>query len=394
MYWLGGFLVIVFVIPNATNFKERRAFSDRLRIENAMTAYDIRSIADSVIVVPGSYYKRGKFATLFLGEKQRDLWTTPVKVKVFDYEETKGGLEPLEFGGGQQTISIKMEDKEGKKWALRSVNKDQKYVLSKFMRLTFMRYLFRDQLASANPYGQLVVPVMSEAIGIHYTQPQLVFVPYDERYGEFNQRMAGRLAYLEENLNSSWKKRERFGEPDDIVNTEEMMEMQQEERIPIDTLLYLKSRLFDMLVSDWDRHEGNWEWALSDNESGKVFEPIPKDRDNVFYQFDEGLLSHVTLLFTDKLQSFRKDFGSVAGLMHQSLDLDRRMLKYADKADYERMAGEIQEALTDEVISTAFSRYPPNVPDNVVAEHKDILKTRLKALPQVAVKFHDLVKKK
>jgi hypothetical protein len=394
MYWIGGILVVVFVLPNTTNFKERRAFSDKRRLETAMTMYHVDKINDSVTVKAGEYYRRRKFSSIFLGQKQRKLWTTPVDVRVFRYDEMKGGLKPVEFGGGQQTISIKLEDNQQRKWALRSVNKDQKSVLPGVLRITFMRFLTRDQLASANPYGQLVLPVLANAIGIHHTTPELVFVPYEEKRKEFNQRMAGRLAYLEENLNSSWKNRQRFGSPKDIVNTDEMREMQKKEPIPIDTMLYLKTRLFDMLISDWDRHSGNWEWALTTENGQKVFEPIPKDRDNAFYQFDEGLLSHFTLIFAPKLQSFRKKFGNVSGLMHQSRDMDLEILSKVKRNDFSLAAEQIQKALTEEVIAKGFEQYPSAIRNLVATEHAEILKVRLEQLPEVALRFHELTRDK
>lgn len=386
--------MVVFIIPNTTNFKERRGFSDRLRLSEAMEIYNATSISDSVTVVPGSYYKRNKVGALFLGQKQRALWTTPVTVKVFDYDEFRGGLKPLEIGGGQQTISIKLEDPQKRKWSLRSVNKDQKSALPGFFRITFMRFLVRDQLASANPYGHLAIPVLANAVGIHHTSPELVFVPYDERHGDFNRRMAGRLAYLEEDLNSSWKNRERFGSPKDIVNTDEMLEMQKEKPIPLDTLLYLTTRLFDMLISDWDRHEGNWEWALTKNDDGKIFEPIPKDRDNAFYQFDEGLVSHFALLFTSKLQSFRREFGKIDGLMVQSRELDKNILMSVEKKAFLDAAAHIQQTLGDDVITKAFQKYPPPAYRKAGPTHEEILKARLKQLPEVASQFHDLLHSK
>jgi hypothetical protein len=390
MYWIGGLIVLVFVIPNTTNFKERRAFSDEVRLDKALRMYSVESLNDSVTVAAGEYYKRSKFSALFLGEKQRRIWVAPVPAKVFDYKESKGGLKPVEFGGGQQTISIKLKDKDERTWALRSVNKDQQSVLPRFLQFTFLRFLARDQLASANPYGQLALPVLAEKIGLHHTTPELVFVPYDKSQGKFNERMAGRLSYLEESVSSSWKKRQRFGSPQDIVNTAEMLQLHAKEKIPIDTLLYLKTRLFDMLVSDWDRHEGNWEWALTKENGNKVFEPIPKDRDNAFYQFDEGLVSHIILLFSPKFQSFRKEYQNVAGLMQQSKSLDRQILSTVSRKQFESTAEEIRVALTDEIIIQAFHRYPREVYKLAGHEHTEILKARLEKLPRVATRFYEL----
>ena len=391
MYWIGGLLILTLVVPNTTNFKERNAFSDERRLEEAMELYRADKVADSVTVVPGDYYDRGKLFTFFLGEKQRKLWSTPVKVKVFDYEETKGGLKPYDTGGGNQTISLRLKDDKGRKWALRSVNKDQKGALPSVLKPTFLRFMFRDQASAMNPYGHLVVPVLADAIGIYHNSPQLVFVPYNEKYGAYNELMAGRLAYLEEHLNSSWKNSKRFGSPADIVDTEEMMEMQQYGTIPIDTALYLKTRLFDMLISDWDRHPGQWEWALNQKGEKKYFEPIPKDRDIAFYHFNEGILSHITLLFNNKFQSFHKDYGKVSGLIKQSEEQDKGLLSRVPAALFTSTAREIQQDLTPEIIEKAFRQYPDNIYEMKGSEHEEILKARLEKLPEVAVRFHELL---
>lgn len=393
MYLIGGLLLLTLILPNTTNFKERKAFSDERRLKEALELYNEADVADSVVVIPGEYYNRGEFFTFFLGEKQRELWETPVKVKVFDYSEAKGGLEPYEEGGGNQTISIRLKDEEDRKWVLRSVDKDQKSALPKILRPSFLRFMFRDQVAAMNPYGHLVVPVLADAIGIHHSNPQLVLVPYDQEQGTYNERMAGRLAYLEEHLNSSWKKRERFGSPKDIVNTEEMLEMQEEETIPFDTTLYLKTRLFDMLISDWDRHPGQWEWALTKEKREKIFEPIPKDRDIAFYKFNEGLLSKIVLLFNNKLQSYQKDFGKVSGLMKQSRELDQMILQGVPMSEFGKVSQEIQQELTYEVIQEAFRQYPNPIYEKAGQQHEAILKARLEQLPDAATAFFHLLQK-
>ena len=393
-YFLGGLIVLTLVIPNTTNFKERRAFSDDVRLEEAMEMYRAEELGDSVTLVPGEYYDRGKFVTFFLGDKNRDMWTTPVTAEVFDYEEAKGGLEPVDIGGSNQTISIDLADSTGREWELRSMNKDQKGSLPKVFRPTFLRFMFRDQVAALNPYAALVVPVLSEAIDIHHVEPKLYFVPYNEEHGKYNERMAGRLAYLEADLDSSWEGAEEYGEPEEVVEYEEMMEIRKNDEVPIDEDLYLKSRLFDMLISDWDRHEGQWEWALVERDGEEIFEPIPVDRDNAFYTFDDGVLSHLTLLLNNKFQSFRKDYGKISGLMKQSAKQDVMILADVPLDGFVETAREIQEELTEEVIHEAFMQYPEEVYEMRGEEHEEILKVRLEKLPEAAAEFFHLIQKK
>src|SRR4051812_22505671 len=57
----------------------------------------------TVVVVAGkSYAKSGVYRWLF-GNTYRDLWTTPIRVPVFDWHGFAGGLRPTKAGGGLQT---------------------------------------------------------------------------------------------------------------------------------------------------------------------------------------------------------------------------------------------------------------------------------------------------
>lgn len=385
---------MVFVLPNTINFRERDAFSDAKRLEWALENYPISTVADTVMVVPGEWYDRGKTHHLIFGEKYRDLWQTPVPVAVFKWDEAKGGLKPESIGGNQQTIGLDLKDADGKEWALRSVNKDQSKALPKVLRPSIFRFMFRDQVAALNPFGALVVPVLSEAVNVMHTNPKLVFVPYDESKGEYNRRMAGRLALLEEDADGSWAGAEVFGNPEKVEDTEDMLEMAKEENIPVDTLLYARSRLLDILISDWDRHEGQWSWVLLEEDGKKIFKPLPVDRDMAFYRFDEGLFSHITLLLNNKFQSFHPEYKNVKGLTKQSIKLDKSILKSVDLPEMIRIANEMQQQLTDEVIHKAFMQYPDEVYKKVGQEHERILKARRDKLPEAAQKFWEITHKK
>lgn len=394
MIIIAGLVLVVFVLPNTINFRERDAFSDAKRLEWAMENYPIATVADTITIAPGPWYDRGKSHYLIFGEKYRDLWQTPVDVAVFKWDHSKGGLVPAKIGGNQQTVGLDAEDSVGREWALRSVNKDQSKALPGVLRPTIFRFMFRDQGAALNPYGALVVPVLADAIDILHTNPMLVFVPYDSTQAEYNTRMAGRVAMLEEDADGSWKGAEVFGNPEKVDDTEEMLERIKKENYPVDTMLYARSRLFDILISDWDRHEGQWSWALVEEDSRKIYKPIPRDRDMAFYRFDEGLFSHITLLFNNKFQSFHKDYKNIKGYTKQSKKMDEGILQTVELNEMLSIANEMQEQLTDEVIHRAFMRYPDEIYKKVGREHEEILKARRDKLPDAAREFWNIIHKK
>ncbi|MEX0966547.1 MAG: hypothetical protein WD077_04865 [Bacteroidia bacterium] len=391
LYWVAGFLVLTVVIPNTTNFKERKAFSDKHRLEEARLHYHADSLGDSITIIPGKFYDRGFLFKFFFGEKYREIWNTPVTVAVFDYEENLGQLKPVDGGGGEQTISIDLEDQQEREWSLRSVNKDQIGSVPKILRPTIVRVMFRDQVSGMNPYGALITRKLSDSLGIKSLSPRMTFVPYDERLGDYNDRMAGRLAFYEENLNSSWKNSERWNNADDIVNTEDMFEIMGNTVVQFDTMRYLKNRLFDMLINDWDRHSGQWEWEVHEGEDTTLLVPIPKDRDVAFFVFNEGFMNKLALLFTNRLPSFRPQYGNLKARINR--ELDPMILKKVPVSKFIQTAKELQAAMTDEIIHEAFLEYPDAVYEMFGEQHQAVLKARLEKLTREAEIFHGRLQK-
>ena len=80
--------------------------------------------ADSVLVAVGPEYDQVTgLHRFFLGESYRHIWATPVKVRVIDLSQEKGGFKVVKLGGGMQTRSLRLVDATGKEWALRTVQK-------------------------------------------------------------------------------------------------------------------------------------------------------------------------------------------------------------------------------------------------------------------------------
>src|SRR3712207_5898989 len=95
-----------------------------------------RTPAPDSVTAPTSlkYSDPSVFQQFFLGTNYRAVWSTPVKAPVLRLSQT--GLTIEELGGGQQTKSLQLADKEGREWALRSVDKDVTFALPKLLRHT------------------------------------------------------------------------------------------------------------------------------------------------------------------------------------------------------------------------------------------------------------------
>lgn len=381
------FLMAFAIVPNLFNSAEQKAFSEDVRLNLAQKNYGAKQLGDSARVVPGSYYKLNYFKKLVLGVSYRDVWQQEIRVSVLNLKENN--FTPVAFTGGLQTIGIKVKDDAGLLWSVRSVNKDQAVALPRYLHFTVLRPMFRDRACSMDPFGGLAVAKFSQALKLHSLDPKLYLFPYDGRLGKYNTRMAGRLVTLQRrwDVGEQYLNNERLT----IVNTEKALALFSNKKASIDTSLYLRSRLFDMLISDWDRHNGNWRWLLKKSSGKYILVPIAVDRDMAFYNFGEGIVNHIALLVDSRFQSFTPEFANIKGLMKQSKHLDIAFLKGVEKHYFMREVETIQKSLSVKAIHDGFKTYPESAYKLIGKSHQSILKKRLEQLPKVAGEFYELI---
>jgi len=345
----------------------------------------------------GAQYARSKIGEFFLGQHYRAVWAVPVKVPVIDINQMYGGLIPGKLGGGMQTTSLNLKDKQNNTYVLRSLNKDPVGVLPPFWRRTIAADLIRDQIAAANPYAALVVAPLAEAAGIFHTNPRIFFVSAaDKNFRPVVKQTGNKLFLFEEKFSQLPPPPHQFGSATAILNSVEMLDNRFRFNSHfIDQKLFLRCRLFDILIGDWDRHEGQWNWAAYLTDAGILYKPIPKDRDQAFSKYQDGL---IPWLLTRNF-SLRK-FGqfdnhpqdAVVYTINASF-LDERALNALTQHDFSKAAQELKAVLTDDVIDRAVKQFPPPVYRLVGAETARILKNRRNQLKQIADAYYQITAK-
>ena len=138
-----------------------------------------------ITIIPGEQFASSGFYEFWFGKHWREVWTTPVRVKVLNLNEFAGGLTPIKKGGGLQTKSLRFKGNDGKTWKFRSIEKDPSKILPEDLRESIAEDVVKDQISSANPFAPLVVSPLLDAVGIFEAKPSLVFLPDDPKLGEF-----------------------------------------------------------------------------------------------------------------------------------------------------------------------------------------------------------------
>lgn len=157
-----------------------------------------------------------------------------------------------------------------------------------------------------------------------------------------------------------------------------------------------KARLLDLVINDWDRHEGQWDWAEYKKNSNTHYKPIPKDRDNVFYRFQDGLIPWIFSRnwAIRKFESFDDDFNDVYALTMNSQFLDQRALAQVTRQQFDSLAVVLQTELTDNVIEQAVRQFPEEVYKLEGETTARKLRSRRDQLRTAAAQFYEILAKK
>jgi len=346
---------------------------------------------DSVEVAASSLYKANELKDIMQGENYREAWTTPVKVPVLFLDSLYGGVEIVKEGGGTQTHSLRLKDKNGFLYSLRSVNKDPSTHVPEFARSLGLENIVIDAISASHPYGAILAASLSEKAEVLHTHPKVVFVPKQEFLGKpYNEKYGNRLFLLEYETEGeeNWTDYKNVYKILDTKNLQELKEENPEE-VSIDKNAFVKARLFDMLIGDWDRHAKQWGWVVQ--KEGKHFKAIPLagDRDNAFFNLGgviPGIISNKNI--EPEVRPFEKEIKHMPGLVYPN---DVYFLTNTPVEIFTAEAKKLQDLLTDDTIADAFKVWPKNIAEQNSKEITEKIKSRRDNLVEYAKEFHRII---
>lgn len=322
----------------------------------------------------------------FLGSDYREVWSTQIEVEVLDLQKVAGGLRPLFRVGGLQTHGLALSGADGKSYTFRSLVKDLGQVLPEDFRDYLIDDAFQDQLSSTHPGAVLIVPPLAEAAGVLYIVPRLVIMPDDPALGEFREVFADRLGTLEQYPTPASGRDPGFHGATEILSSAEMWpKMLADATVRIDTKAFLRARLFDFFIGDWDRHPEQWRWAKLPGKSG--WQPIPEDRDEAFSNHD-GFVFTLFRPFLPTRLVFRDEYPRLTGLTLQGWQIHRWLLPELDRATWIEVATDIRDRLTNAVIDEAMRQMPPPYYEASAEEIANKLRERRDSLPEIAARVY------
>ncbi|MFL5593050.1 MAG: hypothetical protein ACJ785_00375 [Gemmatimonadaceae bacterium] len=340
--------------------------------------------ARDTTVVANPRFAAGSFHRYLLGDNWRDAWTTPITVPFLDLKSFDGGLRPVELGGGRQTVTLRLEAKNGNPYVFRPVNKGVD--LPDVYRHTIIWYALADGRSSLQPTGPVAgVPIFAAADLLH-PSPRLFVMPDDPLLGDFRTKFAGVLGTIEERPKVP-ENGTGFAGATKIVDSKDLLErINRDPRERVDARTYLAARLVDMLLNDNDRHPGQTDWARFGSASDAPWVPIGRDRDKLLHS-EEGLFARLASSINQSIIKFDTHYPPLPSLITQARDMDRRLLIGVERPTYDSVAAELVRKITDQAIEAAVRRLPREYAVSFPRISRD-LRARRDGLPALARRYY------
>ncbi len=349
---------------------------------------------------------KSKLYQFIWGAHYRQAYSTPIKAKTVSLDTLYGGLTLVKKGGGHQSKSLRLVNPDGKQYVMRALKKSairflqtvaftKDYIADK-MKNTYTEDFLYDFYTSAHPYTPFIIGDLSAPLEVYHTNPKLFYVPKQNAIATVDTEFGDELYMIEERPQKKHSDLKSFGNPDDIISTDDLFkELRKTKNNKIDEENYVRARLFDMVIGDWDRHVDQWRWAVFEEGEKKTFRPIPRDRDQAFSNYDGALLSAITTLVDPikLMQTYKNDIRNLFKFNDEPYPIDVSLLQEKNFDIWNQQAKFLKTHLTDQIIDHAFGKLPKEVQNDKTKAIKNVLKHRRDHVQEIASQYRALMEK-
>lgn len=294
---------------------------------------------------------------MFTGEQWTAIWQIPIEVPVLYEDALKSGaiLENYEspvFGA----VPLKSE-------FLAFYSEAESGVEENYQE--FVSAIAADPLTTRFPYAISIVEKLLRAVGFEYPEAHPVVLRTNE-----NKDLMGYL------LISPQKR-------DEIITTEQLISKRNTTAVDsIDYKAYLKLRLIDLLVNNWQKNPLVFRW---ENSNG-IWKPIPGYYKKAFSRF-EGILPDAFTTIAPQWNSFERKFPSIDALTWNSRQIDRQLLSNINYDEWKQVVNNTMSALSTIVLLESIDYLPETFRYNTGVEIFETLNARKQELPNLADEY-------
>lgn len=356
------------------------------------------SIANGKFVKKSIYapqaLQHGSLYNKLWGIHYRDMYIKPILAKTLDLSEVEGGLV-LE----RQIPHIHglfMRNGAGDLFLVRVVGGSSTFMQSAFFRdiynkndfkETYLDKFIGDAYTITNPYSFLVADRLADQLGLASFNPQIYYLPKGATVDTIadGSCISDRLVAIYD--------LKKYNTDSHVFTTEEVLKKVQDSKSYfVNQDEYVRERLLDMLIGDWNKVPENWMWYEKQSGDSLIYSPIVLDRGQAFTKVDGIFLkSMLGVLNLGSISSYDGEFKKMKKSNSLSFALDVALSSRSGGDVWINQAKFIQQELTDKKIDEAFQRFPKEIQGADTKALKSNFKKRKKLLVQAAQKYYNIL---
>lgn len=354
---------------------------------------------DSVVhksIYPLSTKNKSKLYNWMWGTHYRNLYTLPITAQAVTLNSFSGGVEVVDqmadFHG------LLLENKQQQQFMLKPLGGSTSFIESDFFREiynekefkgTYLNEFIGDAYTIINPFTFISADYMARQSGLSSNNSRIYYIPPLTTRDTVadGSSIEGKLVSMIDvpDLNTKTN----------ILTTEELLRKIRENKLyRVDQHLYIRERLFDMLIGDWNKIPENWNWLAVPVDDGILYTPVVIDRNHAFTKVDgilfKQMLKVLTLGFISDYNATFKDLKKINKL---GFDLDMALVSQSDESVWLEEARYLKAIMTDQLIDEAFSKLPAGI-DTIETGHlKWKLKQRRDRIEKAAASYFALLQR-
>ena len=379
--------------------------NDNKKLSDTNKVYKTTSNKTKASIYSKDKTDKSKLYKLLMGNHYRDIYSKPIEAEKVNLDTLYGGLTVIRKGGGNQSVSLRLKANDGREFVMRKLKKSavlflqsvafkDKYIAPEYNN-TLGEDVLMDFYTSAHPYIPFSIGYMADAIDIYHTNPKLYYIESQKALKQYNQEFGGHLYMIEERPSAGHKDLYSFGYTDKIISTDDLRaKLRKNKKHSLDEETYIRARLFDMILGDWDRHQDQWRWGVFKQENGNtIYKPIPRDRDQAFSNYDGYILELVTRILPDLrlMQTYSGNIRDIKWFNSQALSLDKSFTTRSSWTVWQEQIDYIQAKLSDKVIMESFEEMPKELDISIAIDLKNKLRQRIENLSNIAREYYDII---
>jgi len=354
-------------------------------------------VGDSTVtrsIYPPEMGQKSGFYNILWGKHYRNLYCVPVRVPAVTLDSFKGGVKVVTNADNFRGLVV--EDAKQQLYLLRLLGGSTSFLESEFFRDIYNQKDFKDTYLDSfigdaytliNPFTFRAANYMAAKASLKTNTSGIYYIP---------------KGGAQDTITGGWKLEDRLVSiselPDintqtNIMLTREMLEKMKDSPLwQVNQVEYIRTRLFDMLIGDWNKIPENWSWQADKEGDLTLLTPVVIDRNHAFSKVD-GLLFQQMLgvLGLGFITDYNAELKKLKKSNSLGFALDMALVGGCDESIWLDEAYYLQKKITDDVIDQALAQLPLEIARQETGELRETLKARRALLPEIARKYVQLL---